>query len=488
MPDFNLSQSQALRQEQILAPQQIQSLEILVAPLLQLQEKISQELNDNPVLELEKNVGEELAGDLLSDVSSNSISEKDENEFHDAQANNSDEINSLIQLADAWQNYRPPAHSASTFSSDDEEKRQFLFDSLADEASFQEQLLEQMRFAEKDEKTNKIAEYIIGSIDNNGYLRTHIADIAIAAGVEMADVEKTLEFIQTFDPPGIGARDLKECLLLQLRRRKCKNKPLLTLIEDHLDDIAKNRLPQIAKKMKISLDELNAMLDEIRLLNPYPGSTVSPDNPVFVIPEVIVEKGDADSFQVASNEDHFPRLRISQLYLKLLEDPKTPEETKNYIKEKMINGKMLIKSIEQRQSTIKRIAEIIVSEQHDFFSKGIDFLRPMTMQQVADKLDLHETTISRAIANKYIQTPIGLFEFKFFFSGGYQSDTGEEFSSKSVKEKICAMIIMEDTSKPLSDDRISQILKEQGFTVARRTVAKYREEMNIQPSHLRKQF
>lgn len=488
MPDFNLSQSQELRQEQILAPQQIQSLEILVAPLLQLQEKISQELNDNPVLELEKNAGEELAGDVLSDVSSESMSEKNENDFHDSGHNDNDEINSLIQLADAWQNYRPPSHSASAFSSDDEEKRQFLFDSLTDEASFQEQLLEQMRFAGKDEKTNKIAEYIIGSIDNNGYLRTHLADIAIAAGAELEDVEKTLAFIQTFDPPGIGARDLKECLLIQLRRKKSQNTPLYTLIEDHLDDIAKNRLPQIAKKMKTSMDELNTMLAELRLLNPYPGSTVSPDNPVFVIPEVIVEKDDADSFHVASNEDHFPRLRISQLYLKLLEDPKTPEETKTYIKEKLINGKMLIKSIEQRQSTIKRIAEIIVSEQHDFFAKGIEYLRPMTMQQVADKLDLHETTISRAIANKYIQTPIGLFEFKFFFTGGYQSDTGEEFSSKSVKEKIRDMIIMEDSDKPLSDDKISQLLKEQGFSVARRTVAKYREEMNIQPSHLRKQF
>ena len=486
MAEYNLSQSQELKQEQILAPQQIQSLEILVTPLLQLQEKITQELADNPVLEQEKAAAEELAGDLISDISATGAL-REENKA-ETSGGSEEELTELMQYADAWQDYLPPTHSRRSYSEEDEEKRQYLFDSLTEESSLQEQMLEQLRFSELDPRMARIAEEIIGSIDDNGYLRTHIADIATTTGVELGEVEKALTFVQAFDPPGIGARDLKECLSLQLKRRGRDNPCMMKLVREHLDDIARNHLPQVAKRLKISLEELHAMLEELRLLNPYPGSAVSPENPVFVIPEMTVEKDESGNFNILSNDDQFPRLRISQLYLKLLEDPKTPEETRSYIKEKLLNGKMLIKSLEHRQSTIRRIAEIIVAQQHEFLEKGIEYLKPMTMQQVADKLDLHETTISRAIANKYITTPMGLFEFKFFFSGGYQAANGEELSSKSVKEKIRDMIIKEDSSKPLSDEKISHLLKEQGFSVARRTVAKYREEMNIQPSHLRKEF
>jgi RNA polymerase sigma-54 factor len=261
-----------------------------------------------------------------------------------------------------------------------------------------------LRLADKSPELEKAAELLIGSIDDSGYLRTTLADLATTAQVELPVIEKALALVQTFDPPGIGARDLKECLLLQLERQGRGKGRLAKLVRSHLDEIARNKLPQVAKEMGLGLDELNELLEELRSLNPHPGAAVAPDSPVYVAPELSVERVGND-FKIVQNDDAFPRLRISKLYLRLLEDPNTPEETRAYIKNKLNGGKMLIKSLEQRQSTIRRIAEVIVSEQYDFFDKGIEFLKPLTMQQVADKLGLHETTISRAIANKYMSAP-----------------------------------------------------------------------------------
>jgi len=468
-----------------------------MAPMMELEERIAQEMEANPVLDLERPEQEEpSSGDeadessLPSPEDSRQAGESDEPpavQPLDGGSDSDEELAQLIQLAENWQNAVPQMPSSGGSKEEDEERRQHLFDSIVEEPSLQEQLLEQLRLADKDERVSKIAEMIIGSIDDSGYLRSHLADIATACGEDVSEVEKALAIVQSFDPPGIGARDLKECLLIQLERQGRGKSKLAKLVRGHLEDIAKNKLPIVAKKMEMELDELNSLVDELRLLNPHPGSAVAPNNPIYVIPEVFVEKVGSE-FKVVPNEEHIPRLRISSLYLKLLEDPNVPEETKSYIKGKLSSGKMLIKSLEQRQSTIRRIAEVLVSTQHEFLEKGIECLRPLTMQQVADKLDLHETTISRAIANKYIQTPIGLFEFKFFFTGGYQGSSGEEVSSRSVKEMIRDIIAREDSDDPISDSKIAEILKERGLDVARRTVAKYREELGIQSSHLRKAY
>jgi len=484
----SLALSNELRQEQILAPQQIQSLEILMAPMMELEERIVQEMEANPVLELEAPGSESSSEDSTGDDEGEG-SEAEEQaaslEIQDAQdaqevyserpehvpEDSDEELNQLIQLAEGWQSAIPQLNPRSGSESEDEERRQRLFDSIVEEPSLQEQLLEQLRLAERDEETNKLAELIIGSIDDSGYLRSNLADLATAAEAEIHDVERALELVQSFDPPGIGARDLKECLLLQLERQ----------------GRGKSKLAQIAKRMEISLDELNELIEELRLLNPHPGAAAAPDNPIYVVPEVFVEKV-GDEFKIVANDNSLPRLRISNLYLKMLEDPRTPDEAKSYIRTKLSNGKTLIKSLELRQSTIRRIAEVIVSTQHDFLENGVEHLKPLTMQQVADKLDLHETTISRAIANKYMQTPCGLFEFKYFFTGGYQGASGEEISSRGVKEMIRDLIDREDSADPVSDSKIVDLLKERGLEVARRTVAKYREELGIQSSHLRKAY
>jgi len=479
-----LDLSQQLKQEQILAPQQIQSLEILLAPLLELQIKISQELAENPILEQEKPAAEDLAGDVLTDTTAAS---QEASEQEKTKASEDEELAELVRLADSWHEYLPPKHSRPAFNTEDEEKRQHFFDSLTEEPSLQELLMEQLRLSDLAPRERELTELIVGSIDDSGYLRSHLADLAIAANTDLDELKIALSIVQNFDPAGIGARDLQECLLLQLQRQGREKSPAAKLLRNHMDDIANNRLPKIAKRMGISIDKLHDLLVEIRSLNPYPGSSLSPNNPIFVIPEVSVKERQGE-FVVIAHDEHLPKLRISQFYRKLLENPDTPDETKNYIKQKLTGGKMLIKSITQRQSTIKQIAEVIVDSQYDFLKQGIEHLHPMTMQQVADKLGIHETTVSRAIANKYLKTPFGLFEFKYFFTTGYQSQDGEELSSKSVMEKIRDIIAREDPAKPLSDQKLTEILREQGLPVARRTVAKYREEMDIPSSHLRREY
>lgn len=474
-------QSGEMRQEQTLTPQQLQSLDILYAPVLELQQKINQELADNPVLEIvdKEPEPEEIPSDRGKEEKSELGSERDDIE---------DELARIVELTASG--YADPDEIAlpSGFDQEDEDERQaYIFDSIADEISMQELLLQQLRYAETDPETARIAEFVIGGIDESGYLKTHPADIATGAGCTIEVAEKAIRLVQGFDPPGIGARDLKECLLLQLEREGENTPEMVEIVNNHLDDIARNKLPQLAKSLNISLEQLNEDIQLIKSLNPYPGNEIATSKPVYIVPEVYVER-DGDEFKVISNDNYIPQLRISKFYLKLLEDPNTADDVKAYIKNKLTSGKGLMKCLDQRQKTIKRIADIIVSTQHDFLEKGVEYLKPMTMQQVADKLGLHETTISRAIANKYIRTPMGLFEFKFFFTSGFQSKGGEEISSRGVKEIIRDLIENENPRSPLSDSKLVSLLKERGLDIARRTVAKYREELGIQSSHLRRNF
>ncbi|MFA6717243.1 MAG: RNA polymerase factor sigma-54 [Victivallales bacterium] len=479
MADAFLNQSIEQKQEQILARHQIQSLEVLLTPLLELQEKIDHELNNNPVIEQEKSSVEELAGDPLhpagADTDAADKSSNDENDFSE-----------ILRLADSWRD-RGSMSSYNLLSPDAQDKRDYMFNSLVEQPSLQQQLIEQLNFTDCGPELAHAAEFVIGSIDEAGYLTTHPADIAMAAQCDIKTAQKAVKLVQSFDPPGIGAEDLRECLLLQLDRRKQKNPQLRELVAKYLEEIGRNHLPKVAKDMRVSIGELNSLISQLKELTPLPGAALSPSQDLYVLPELTVEKKDG-KYVISSNDTYLPQLRISKTYLDLLENPNTNEETKAYIKEKLMAARMLIKSLGQRQSTIRRIAQVILDTQYDFLEKGIEYLKPLTMQQVADKLGLHETTISRAIANKYLQTPKGMYEFKFFFTGGYQTNDGEEISSRSIKEKIKDLIAAEDKAKPLSDNKISQLLKDEGLNVARRTVAKYREQLGIQATNLRREF
>ncbi|NOY74698.1 MAG: RNA polymerase factor sigma-54 [Kiritimatiellaeota bacterium] len=465
-----------------MAPQQIQSLEVLLASIQELQMKISQELSENPTLEQVSPGNEELSGDILSNTESVQKNETPE----ERRENDDDGMAELARLADSWRGGDQNGPTTA-FSAEAAEKRQYLFDSLTVEQSLQEYLSEQLRFLDIDDKTAELAELVIGSIDDSGYLRSITADLATVSGVSLEEMERVVRLVQTFDPPGICARDIKECLLLQLEHRGLKKTSLHALVRNHLDDVAANRLPLVAKRMKVTMDELREMLDALKHFNPHPGAHLAPDSPQFITPEATIVENE-DGYTVVPNKSHIPKLRLSQQYLKILEDPTTPPDVKEYIREKLNKSKALMKSLDQRQSTIMRISEVILDTQHDFFEHGIEHLKPLTMQQVADRLGIHETTVSRAIANKHIQSPRGLFEYKFFFSSGYQSDSGEEVSNRSVMEKIKDIIALEDPKKPHSDQKISDMLKKLGLNVARRTVAKYRESMRIPTSNLRKEF
>lgn len=479
--ETNLSHTQGQNQElnQQLSSRQLHALKILQSPRGELLETLREEVNMNPLLELaEPDRTEEAA--LLADA-------PEKENFREEELD--EQLARLAESPDDWMEYAeyPQEREAGGEGEVIEEAREYFFDHLVSEKSLAEELTEELSaldFPSPDHR--KAAGYIVDMLDEKGFFTEDIGESASFLKLPVSTVEEALAIVQKLEPRGIGARDLTECLLLQIDRKK--EKELACLIEKHLPLIARNRLPQVAEKMRITMPELQKLLEKLRHLDYAPGKTADNRKTLSVEPDVIVTEGEDGEYNVISNEKEMPCLRIIPRYLKLLEDPGLSREDRNYMKEKLNEGNLAIHELEQRKSTVLRIAILIVSEQYEFFRKGEESLRPLTMRQAADKLGIHETTVSRAVANKYMKTPRGLFEFRFFFSTGFRSETGEEASSKAVKEMISALIAEEDPEKPLSDEKLSKLLKEKGFTVARRTVMKYREAMGIASSQMRKSY
>jgi RNA polymerase sigma-54 factor len=488
--------------QQVLAPQLQQSLQLLQAPTLELKALVEQELQQNPVLEevaiedmeqKEKNdrdgetTAEAAAADPAEpppDVTFDPSSEKTANDpVEDFQA----EFEKLTQLDQEWRDHFAQTNLPMRQSAEDEEKRQFMFDSLVAGTSLQENLMEQVRLSDISDEQRPVAEMIIGNIDDYGYLKTSAEELAFSTGVAPNDILEVLKVIQTFHPPGVGARDLRECLMLQLERDGRQDSIEYRIVNQFMDALGKRRLPEIARGVSESVDEVQKAVARIALLEPRPGRAFLPDNDQFIMPEVFVNKSDGE-FNVSTNNEQIPHLRISNTYKDLMAQADSSSEVREYIREKIRAGKFLIKSLQQRQQTILNIGKEIVKRQREFMEKGVAFLKPMTMVQVAEVVGVHETTVSRAVSGKYMQTPQGIFEMKYFFTSGIQTASGEGMSNTSVKDMIADLFKKENPQKPLSDQEVVKILGEKGIVIARRTVAKYRSELNILPSNLRKVY
>ena len=480
--------SQELRQRQtqqlILAPQLRQSLKILQVAALDLRSAIQEELQNNPALE-------ELPLESVSLDRNGTSSEGDSanSEGPDAREEMQFERNfEILQRIDQdWRDHMAQSGNTTTYTQDDAERRQHFFDSLVGETSLQEHLLEQAHLTDLSAEQQEAMRYLIGSLDNNGFLTSSINDIALLANLPLGTVQQAHAVLKTFDPPGIGCLNLQDSLLQQLiLLGKAKSIPA-RIVKDHFLLLTRRRIPEIARKMNLDLEDVQRAVAVIASLDPAPGRRFGEDSNRVVVPDVIVEKVTGE-WIITLNSDYIPRLRISGIYKELLAKGTLSKEEKEYLQEKMRSGRFLIGSIEQRQQTIEKITREILRRQIDFFEEGVSKLHPLTMTQVAEAVGVHETTVSRAIANKYIQTPHGVFDLKYFFTPGYESGDGASVSNTSVKDMIANLISAEDPESPLSDQQIVAKLADRNLTIARRTVAKYREELGILPSNLRRQY
>lgn len=495
-----LQLAQRMSLSQVLAPQLQQSLALLQAPTLELKALVEQEMAVNPVLEevVDSEIDEKAPrsdgddspdspdpAEPPADVQFDPATEKPEtsDSVDDFQA----EFEKLTQLDQEWRDHFSQTNLPMRPSQEEEERRQFMFDSLVAGTSLQENLLEQVRTSDIPEDQRQVAEMIIGNIDDFGFLQSSVEELAFSTNVDPAHIKAVLKVVQTFHPPGVGARDLRECLMIQLQRAGREHTVEYQIVERFMDALGRRRLPEIARGLNIEVDEVQDAVEKIGHLEPRPGRDFLPDNQQYIMPEVFIQKM-GEEWVVTSNNEQVPHLRISNTYKDLMSQADSSPEVREYIRDKIRAGKFLIKSIHQRQQTILNIAREIVKRQTDFLNKGPSALKPMTMVQVAEVVGVHETTVSRAVSGKYMETPQGVFEMKYFFTSGIMTSSGVGMSNTSVKGIITEMVSNEDSAKPLSDEEIVKLLGDKGIQIARRTIAKYRSELNILPSHLRKEY
>ena len=499
---LSFGQEMRMAQKQVLAPRMIQSMEILQLPILALQERIEQEMQENPCLDLQESSAD---GDSTTAEASAADTTTADNENPDAPAegerelvvdegsNQQEDFERLANLDEDWGGGTfddGPSRSRAAAEEASERKLEAMANMVARPESFNDYLVHQLSWFDVPEKLQQMAERIIFGLDANGYLKTPLADFVTPAGDpdQLQLAEQALALVQKLDPPGVGARDLQECLLLQLTPGMPYSDELRALISNHLDDLANNRLPIIEKKTGYSIEQINAAWTELRKLKSKPGADFV-DSPVpNVTPDVYLDKADDGSYQVRLEDTGLPNLYISRYYRLLLQVPKTPAETRDYIKRKVNAAQWLIESIEQRRSTLTKVAQAIVDHQLAFVEKGPEFIEPLKMQQIADKVKVHVTTVSRAVDDKWIQTPRGIFPLRRFFVGGTTSADGEEVAWDAVRIKLQEVIDGEDKTKPFSDEELVSQLAKHGITVARRTVTKYRKAMSIPSSRQRRDW
>lgn len=464
------SLNQSLSQQQTLAPQMRQSLEILQANTLELSQLINQMLEVNPVLE---DVTENESLDQLAETES-----ADAENYDDWQDSYDDDLRELAIME--RRNQR--------LGSDDAEAREHFYNSIVAPLTLQEHLTAQIRESGLESRERADAEVVIGNLTEHGYLDTPLEVLALNLQLPLPRLENALATIQSLDPPGVGASDLRECLLLQLDALGIGDGLEAEIVDEHLDEVARNHFPQLAKKLYLPLETVTAAVDNIRMLDPSPGSRFKNNGNPYVQPDVEIRSNGDGTWEAELTGSYLPRLRINDHYKDLLSRSSDDRKTRNYLRNQIRDGRAVIRAVDQRQETILAIAREIVARQQPFLEKGNRHLKPMTMSDIAEVIGVHPTTVSRAVAGKYIDTPHGLMEMRKFFATGYQTSDGTDVSNEGVREALQDLINHEDTSRPLSDSKLEKLLREQGIKVARRTVAKYREQLGILPSHLRKKY
>ena len=473
--------SMKLTQRLMMTPMLQQSIKLLQLSKLELTQLVHQELQENPLLE-------EVQSEIQETVQDEEPFEWDKNSIkpEDIKLSDAERIYDSNEDFD-WEGFLDDTVDTGYYSQSEEKEVPPLENILTRPQSLQNYLLWQLRMSLADEKEFWVGEFIIGNIDENGYLRESLDEISKELSVPEELTEKVLKMIQGFDPLGVGARNPQECLLLQITDEDPERKTLLvSIIQNHLHHLELKEYSAIAKDLGLSLDNVIELAKIILSYDPKPGRKFDPETSFYIVPDVFVYKVD-DEYVLSLNDEGLPQLRVSNAYRRILRNAhRVPDQTRKYVEEKLRSAVWLIKSIQQRQRTLYNVASSIVRFQREFLDKGLAYLRPLTLMDVANDVSMHESTISRVTTNKYIYTPRGIFELKFFFNPGFKRAQGDYISSVRVKELIKEMIKNEDSRKPFSDKQILQMLKQRGINIARRTIAKYRDELNILPSQRRK--
>ena len=473
---MGLHQGLHMKQQIVMTQRLQQALKLLQVSTLELEQILRTELQANPLLE-----------EAEPDEDPEDQSDRDDDEAAPAEAETTVEVTG--EDVDWDEYFKDGFRGAATeqgFDDDDQLERPPVYI-----PSDQEHVLDQLNLAVRDERQREIGEYIIGCLNESGFLAAQLAEIAAYFETDESEVEAVLKLIQGFDPPGVAARDLPECLLLQLAARGLEDSIEADVVRDHFEALKNRKFADIARALKITPSEVQDIASAIGELDPRPGLSSQGEGARAVVPDLVVEKVDEedDDFVVYLNDGNLPRLRVSRAYDDALKSPSARQDNAaTFIDEKRRYAEWIIKTIEQRRRTMIKVMEAIVAEQKDFFDRGAIALRPLTLQQVATVIGMHESTVSRVTRQKYVQTPRGVFPLKYFFSAGLDTDEGEEVAAKAVKLMIEEIVAAEDSHRPLSDKKIADILGERGLRIARRTVAKYREQLNILNARMRKQF
>lgn len=468
-----------LSQSLVITPQLQQAIKLLQMSRMELESAVRSELEENPILEEAEVLREE---DLQRTKEAATEIQVGTGETIDTQAQDPQKQDEFEWESYFEQNQKPPqAGMAGSEEIMNYENAISATQTLHDHLTWQ---VKMNGFSEYEEK---IADLLMSYIDDDGYIKTPLEQISAEEKLPLEDLEDTLSLIHEFDPAGVGARDLKECLLIQAKHLEEDTQDLVLLINNHLKDLEKKNYDAIAKAMGRELEEIIEMCKIIYSMDPKPGRAYVSNETQYVTPDVYVYKV-GDDYVVSLNEDGLPRLKISNFYKNVLKGGKSEDKTQDYIQEKLRSAVWLIKSIHQRQRTIYKVAESIVKHQREFFEKGAAHLKPMILRDIANDIGMHESTVSRVTTSKYVHTPQGIYELKYFFNSGISSSDGDALASESVKLKIKDLVAKEDTKNPLSDQKIVELLKLEGIQIARRTVAKYRDMLKILPSSQRKKF